>query len=101
MCVFSNGYVDSNHSPVNVGSTNTANECAILVQTSRPLAVGVTWYADGSNECFAEFGNQVTIIDQNAYKACLFTGKYIASGINSSCHNNIPLSVICSSNSLI
>lgn len=58
---------------------NSASECAKLVKTERPNAIGMTWYNDGSNQCYAEIGNPSTarIVQDDLYVGCLFSGKYI------------------------
>ena len=80
MCDFSNGYVHS-VSFEELANTNSANEWAILVKAERSTAIGVTWYNDGTNKCYAQFGNPATstILEDDEYLGCLFSGKYIVS----------------------
>ena len=54
-----------------VGDTNTALECANLVQMEHASASGMTWY---TKECYAEFGRH--IIHHIRSVACLFQGTY-------------------------
>ena len=76
VCEFSDGYVLSDNAE-QIGTADTDNECAILVFTTRPSALGVTWYADGSNECYAESGGLPEMVDyENDYRMCMFPGKY-------------------------
>jgi hypothetical protein len=41
---------------VSVGDTDTADECASLVQAIAPDANGATWYAPAGTACWAEYG---------------------------------------------
>ena len=81
VCVFSNGFVRS-LSQEKLNDTNSANECAVLVKREKPSAIGATWYSNGNNGCFAEFGMPAEIAVSTRHKACLFAGKNIASEVN-------------------
>jgi hypothetical protein len=80
-CVFSNGYLTSVFQEW-LGETNSANECAVLVKSEKPSAIGATWSSIDNYDCYAEFGKPAEIVVHKYYKACLFSGKYIALEVN-------------------
>ena len=61
-----------------IGDTDTEDECADLVRSTKPSANGATWGADWSNrrECYAEY-NATGIDDDFIWKTCLFNGKLL------------------------
>ena len=74
VCVFSNGHVSSSDIAKRLNDTNSANECAVLVKSERPLAIGATWVSKGPF-CYAKFGKPATIVVNKGYTSCLFPGK--------------------------
>ena len=73
-CALSNGEVKTLQGGEYVDDTNSAKECAILVEAERSDAIGMNWYSDGSNQCYAVLGLpfSANIEEKDGYIGCLF-----------------------------
>ena len=77
-CIFTSDKITATSSE-NLGPTHNAYVCVTLVKSTRPSAIGLTWFDDGGNECLAHFGTPFAFEKSKGpgLQSCLFSGRYV------------------------